>query len=1024
MRSVLRLAAPFFVLALLLAAAVPSARAQASLAVTAVNAETGRPLEGVEVVLTNEAIGLERRRTTGAQGKVRFEGLSTAGAYDVFTPETGDFREARAADLSLRSGFTRSVTLLLPLTSYELEEVVVSGRRSVADVNRINATVSATLSEAQVEALPVAGRQLDRALYRLPGVTQATSFFPEAPNVSINGANGLYTNYLIDGLGNNENFLGGPKFNIPVGLVQDVTVLTSTYSAEYGRTGNGVFNVTTKSGGNDVTGEAFYVTRPGPPLDASTPYLGRDLSGNAVGDGFTRHQGGFAVGGPIQEDRTFFFANVEQTVDLKNNLLAAPDLGVTRTVDGTNAFTYASGRLDHEWTGHWRSTLRAHHSRVRIGNPGGALGGGRTFPSAANTETRDGTIVALQNTYTRGGFTYEGDVQYSRFHWNAGEAENPGQPQVRILGDQGRTAAVLGHPGFVFNEYENTFQVQQEVSYLAGDHFLKAGADVITSDFSLQGGGNPAGNYTVSLSDAQQDAVADAAADGNLTIGEIPQDVTVENYAVELRPNTFGARQTLYAFYLEDEWNATADLTLTAGLRYDYDTLSKGGSGDSFTDGDYNNLAPRLAANYGLTERDVLRGGYGLFYDKVPYAIYSDALERNSTAEGFKDQLRQLRVMGILPEDTDIDKITYGGTLTANDPTATFLDGPTADDLRGQRETAFANARRILNPSGYDNPLTHQFSLGYQRQLRSDLLFYVDVVHTRTYNLPRLADLNAPDEYDISREEFETAADPTDLVRTVEEADQTRPVDIYQRTADGRIARDAAGNALFKPGVARQIVVTEMKGEASYYATFLNLVKARQPDDRFAYRLSYTLSRLRNNPDDINFRAESANDFDDEWGPSINDRTHVISGQLTYFPEVAPGLGVTLAGLLQSGQPINRIPNAEVFGTTDLNGDGRQFEAQYTGNSDRFPGEGRNSDRLPWSTTFDVSLRYALPVGGGRVQVTADVFNVFNTENLSGYTNNATQSNQIQVGPASTGRFVQRNAGPPRQFQFGLSYNF
>ena len=1021
MLAVRRCAFALLFAAALLAVAIPSARAQAGLGVTAVDYESGQPVEGARVVLENESIGLRRTKTTGAQGKVRFEGLRPTGSYDVFAPATGDFREARASELSLRSGFTRSVTLLLPPTSYELEEVVVSGERSVADLNLSNAQVSAMLDEAQVEQLPVEGRQLDRALHRLPGVTQATGFFPEAPNVTINGANGLYTNYLIDGLGNNENFLGGPKFNVPVGLVQDVTVLTSTYSAEYGRTGNGVFNVTTKSGENEFEGQAFYVTRPGPPLDASSPYAQRSLSGNSVGDGFTRHQGGFAVGGPIQQDQTFFFANVEQAVDLKRNLLRAPDVGVSRSIDGTNAFTYASGRVDHQWTDDWRTTLRAHQSRVRIGNPGGALGGGRTFPSAANTETRDATLVALQNSYTSGGFTYEGDVQYSRFHWNAGEAENPGRPQVRVLNDQDRTAAVLGHPGFVFDEHENTFQLKQEVSYLAGeDHFLKAGADVITSGFSLQGGGNPAGNYTVSLTAAQQEAVTQAASDGNLTIDELPRDVTVTNYVVELRPSTFGARQTLYAVYLEDEWSATADLTLTAGLRYDYDTLSKGAS----SSGDYDNLAPRLSANYSLTERDVLRGGYGMFYDKVPYVVYSDALERNSTAEGFKDQLRALIDEGTLPEDTRIDAVTYDGTLTANDPSATFLDGPTAEDLRGQRETAFSNARRVLNPNGYENPLTHQFSLGYQRQLREDLLFYVDGVHTRTRNLPRLADLNAPDEYDISREQVENAEDPSELVRTVFEADQTRPFDIYRRGPDGNVLRNEAGDPLFKPGVARQVVVTQMQGEARYYAAFVNLVKARQGGDRFAYRLGYTLSRRRNNTGDINFRAETGNDFDDEWGPSINDRTHVLSGQLSYFPEAVPGLEVTLASLLQSGQPINRIPDATVFGTTDLNGDGRNFGAQYVGNADRAPGASRNADRLPWSTTFDVSLRYRLPVAGGRAQVTADVFNVFNTENLSGYTNNATQSNQIQVGPASTGRFVQRNAGPPRQFQFGLTYAF
>ena len=144
---------------------------------------------------------------------------------------------------------------------------------------------------------------------------------------------------------------------------------------------------------------------------------------------------------------------------------------------------------------------------------------------------------------------------------------------------------------------------------------------------------------------------------------------------------------------------------------------------------------------------------------------------------------------------------------------------------------------------------------------------------------------------------------------------------------------------------------------------------------------------------------------------------------LTYYP--CKNFFVTLASLIQSGQPINRIPDALVYGTTDLNGDGRSFGAAYVGNSDRSPGESRNDDRLPWSNNFDVSAQYTFHLKGTQhLILSADVFNLFNTENLSGYSNNATQSNQIQVGAKDSGVLVRKNAGPPRQFQFGLRYAF
>lgn len=108
-----------------------------------------------------------------------------------------------------------------------------------------------------------------------------------------------------------------------------------------------------------------------------------------------------------------------------------------------------------------------------------------------------------------------------------------------------------------------------------------------------------------------------------------------------------------------------------------------------------------------------------------------------------------------------------------------------------------------------------------------------------------------------------------------------------------------------------------------------------------------------------------------------------------------------------------------------MNGDGSGFGDAYVGNSDRSPGESRNSDRLPWSFDFDIGIQHQFLIGDSqRLELRADIFNVFNVENLSGYSNNATQSNQIQAGPASSGRFVQRNAGPPRQFQFGIRYLF
>ena len=992
----------FFFLSAATGGLPPTAHGQAAIDIHVVNVEANQAVPNATVHLVNEGIGLTAQKRTDARGRVEWRGLSTSGSYAVFVEESDRFYAARVSGLELRSNFTRSVTLLLtPIAEVRMQEVVVEGNQGIAEVNRVNAEVSSSLSGQSLEDLPVEGRNFTQSLYRLPNVTPATGFFAEAPNVSINGANGLYTNYLIDGMDNNEQFLGGPQFEVPTGMVKDVTVLTSTYSAEYGRTGNGIFNVTTKSGSNEWTGEGFYLTRPGPSIDGKfgeeTPTQ-RDLSGNSVKSGFQRHQTGFALGGPVVQDQTFFFVNLEHTTDWKDNVLRVGDLNVDETIQGQNQLTYLSARLDHRWTDQWRSTVRLNANRVRIDRQGGGLTGGIQFASAANTQRRDGVHAAVQTTYADDGLVYESNLQYSWFNWDYANPANPNTPQVVVRNPSGTSIAILGHPGYQFDSVENTLQLQQKLTYQLGSHTLKAGLDLLSSDHALAGGGNPNGNYTVRLNnDAAVSAFQSLNGFGpNLMPAElrpIEDQFSVENYTVELRPSTFGQRQNLVGLYVEDQFSPLSDLTVTAGLRYDYDSLSKGGGGSA--EADYNNLAPRLSLNYAIDERTTLRGGYGIFYDKIVYSVVSDALERNSDALAFRQEVRALVNEGVLPGDTDVGEVTFNGTQTAQRDTTEYLRQ--SSDVRPT-----SGSRRILNPNGYENPQTHQFSVGVQRQFGGKWLAYVDLIHTRSYDLFRIRELNAPTPYDISAEELAAARqdpdrDPADLVRTPAEADATRPI----------------------PG-GRSITMTETKGEARYWAANFNLVKDRG-DDWYSGRLSYTLSRLRNNTDDINFQAETANQYEDEWGPSVNDRRHVISANGTVYPY--DRLRVTLASLLQSGQPINWVPDADVFGTRDLNGDGREYGAAYVGNSDRWPGASRNSGRLPWSYRFDLSLQYMWPTRGGRVVARADVFNVLNTKNLSGYANNATQSNQIQVGPPGS-NIREKNAGPPRQFQFGLRYEF
>ncbi|HRF37472.1 MAG TPA: TonB-dependent receptor, partial [Saprospiraceae bacterium] len=88
----------------------------------------------------------------------------------------------------------------------------------------------------------------------------------------------------------------------------------------------------------------------------------------------------------------------------------------------------------------------------------------------------------------------------------------------------------------------------------------------------------------------QLSQLRESALGSNLNVNDIPADVQVLNYNVELRPASFGKTQNILSLYLEDQFTLSDRLNLTLGLRYDYDNLSKGGS----EQGDLNNLAPRF----------------------------------------------------------------------------------------------------------------------------------------------------------------------------------------------------------------------------------------------------------------------------------------------------------------------------------------------------------------------------------------------------------------------------------------------
>ncbi len=971
----------------------------------------------VSSLLYDQAVGLKTVYLTGGgaavldsavtneEGIVIFEGIVPGNLYNIYALDDDQYQSAILTEVKGREGMLKLDLRLPDQINLSIGEILVSST-SLVRMNTENAAVSGQIQQAELQRLPIEGRDVTRSLFRLPNVTVAILGYAEGPNISINGLNGIFTNYLIDGMDNNERFLGSMKFNTPFGFVENVTVLTNNYSAEWGNTSNGIVNVLSRSGENEFTGEVFYLTRPGSVVDAPSSFATLDLYGNPVKDGFQRHQLGVSLGGPIKKDKTFFYFNVEQTYDFKDNLLNSADLDVNEIVQGRNRFTYASAKIDQVWRPGWRTSVRGQIGRFYNQRQGGGLEGGILFPSASSAQDNETYLFAVRNQFRfTDKLSAELNYQRSFFRWNYRQPVNDATPSVTVQNPSGTPIATIGQSGAIFDDFEYTHHLQNKWLYRSGRHQFKAGLEWIGSDFQLLGGGNPYGTYTVRLNAQQLEQVKQLNRGSALNVEDIPLDVSVRSYDVELRPSSFGAVQNVFNAYLEDQFTVSHRLNLTLGLRWDYDNLSKGG-GDK---GDWNNIGPRASFNYKLDGRSVIRGGYGIYYDKIKYSVYSDNLQFSSNSTDFKKQLAELQRLGLLDAGADLDQITFAGNIRATAPNVSYLDGPTSDELQESREKAFSANLRIMNPNGFQNPYSHQFSLGYQQKFTDDHLFIFDVVHTRTNNLYIIRNLNAASPWNFDN--------PDDfVVRSRVSADSTRPVPVYQ-DAGGFYAVVNSGKDTLR-GFARNVFMTETAGIARYTALNFMLQKSIG-DKKVGYRLLYSLSFTKSNTSSINTRAQDANDFDAEYAWDENDRRHVFSG--AFFYEPVKGLLISPAALIQSGQPVTRVADAKVFGTTDLNGDGESFGLP----ADRWPGEPKSGDRLPWSTTFDLSLRYQLILKGSHaIEFSADVFNLFNAENWSGYNTTRSVSNLSQVGPASSNTFKLLSASPPRQFQFGVRYTF
>jgi hypothetical protein len=282
---------------------VPAAQTQITTGVIQgeIRDATGAVLPGVNVEVRNVNTNSVQTRVSDANGRFVLLQLQP-GLYTVSFSLAG-FTTVVQENITLTVGQAVNLTPELAVSRVQ-ETVTVSG---TAGVETTRAAVANTLNQTTVETTPILGRKFEDLLTLTPGVSIVQG--PDGDSITFAGQRGIFNNISLDGGDYNNGFfgeqVGGQRAAIDITLdaVMEFQVIASGAPAEFGRTAGGVVNVVTKSGTNELHGSLFHYQR----LEGLTG----ELSDGSTLDKFHREQFGGTAGGPIQRDRTFFFAAIE-----------------------------------------------------------------------------------------------------------------------------------------------------------------------------------------------------------------------------------------------------------------------------------------------------------------------------------------------------------------------------------------------------------------------------------------------------------------------------------------------------------------------------------------------------------------------------------------------------------------------------------------------------------------------------------------------------------------------------------------
>jgi hypothetical protein len=296
------------------AMAVPAALAQSvsGTILGTVTDSSGAIVTGAKVTIINEGTALTRTVTSDANGEYTAPNLPT-GTYTVMSEMTG-FKALALSNIEV--GVDQRVRINLKLDVGAMTESV-SVKAETPLVQTSSSELGTTVSNAQIEALPLNGRNFVNLTRTVPGVLRGipganidgagSLAWRASASFSANGQRPRDNNYMLDGVDNNETWLQSVVVFPSVDALDEFKLQTSTYSAEYGRSLGGVVNLQIKSGTNQLRGSGFEFAR-NDAFDANNFFNNK---ANRAKPDFTQNQFGGTLGGAVFKDKTFFFGDYQ-----------------------------------------------------------------------------------------------------------------------------------------------------------------------------------------------------------------------------------------------------------------------------------------------------------------------------------------------------------------------------------------------------------------------------------------------------------------------------------------------------------------------------------------------------------------------------------------------------------------------------------------------------------------------------------------------------------------------------------------